>query len=81
METEDLVGAAVKFKNGALGVIEATTAAYPGFPERIEIICEKGTAAITGTELKVAFHDGRVVEIARDPNDGRHRRRSDGVRA
>lgn len=70
METEDLVGAAVKYKNGALGVIQATTAAYPGFPERIEIICEKGSAAITGTELKVAFHDGRVVEIARDPNEG-----------
>jgi UDP-N-acetyl-2-amino-2-deoxyglucuronate dehydrogenase len=70
METEDLVGAAVKYKNGALGVIQATTAAYPGFPERIEIICEKGSAAITGTELKAAFHDGRVVEIARDPNEG-----------
>ena len=70
METEDLVGAAVKYKNGALGVIHATTAAYPGFPERIEIICEKGSAMIIGTELKVAFHDGRVVEIARDPNEG-----------
>ena len=80
METEDLVAAAVKYKNGALGVISATTAAYPGFGERIEIICEKGTAFILGTELKVAFHDGRVVEIARDPQRGRHRRRSDGLR-
>jgi predicted dehydrogenase len=70
METEDLVAAAVKYRNGALGVISATTAAYPGFGERIEIICEKGTAFILGTELKVAFHDGRVVEIARDPNEG-----------
>ena len=32
METEDLVAAAVKYRNGALGVISATTAAYPGFP-------------------------------------------------
>ena len=70
METEDLVSAAVKYKNGAIGVISATTGAYPGFGERIEIICEKGTAFILGTELKVAFHDGRVVEIARDPNEG-----------
>ena len=70
METEDLVGAAVKYANGAIGVIQATTTAYPGFGERIEIICEKGTAFILGTELKVAFHDGRVVEIARDPNEG-----------
>ena len=30
METEDLVCAAARFKNGALGTIDATTAAYPG---------------------------------------------------
>jgi len=70
METEDLVGAAVKYEGGAIGVIQATTAAYPGFPERIEIIGEKGTAAILGTELKVAFHDGRVVEIKSDASEG-----------
>ena len=38
METEDMAVAAVRFANGALGVIDATTAAYPGFAERIEII-------------------------------------------
>src|SRR5207344_3575703 len=36
METEDLVCAAVRFASGAVGVIDATTAAYPGGPERIE---------------------------------------------
>src|SRR2546429_7101 len=35
METEDLVSAAVRWKSGALGVVHATTAAYPGFAERI----------------------------------------------
>jgi UDP-N-acetyl-2-amino-2-deoxyglucuronate dehydrogenase len=70
MESEDLVAAALKYKNGALGVISATTAAYPGFGERIEFIFEKGTAFILGTELKVGFHDGRKVEIERDPNEG-----------
>src|SRR5437868_14724987 len=40
METEDLVAATVRYENGALGTIDATTAAYPGFPERIEIIGE-----------------------------------------
>jgi len=38
METEDLVAAAVKYENGAIGTIDATTAAYPGLPERTEII-------------------------------------------
>ena len=32
METEDLVCAAARFASGAVGVIEATTAAYPGAP-------------------------------------------------
>ena len=55
--------AAVKFENGALGTIDATTAAYPGFPERIEIIGEKATASLVGSDLVVAHHDGRVTEM------------------
>jgi UDP-N-acetyl-2-amino-2-deoxyglucuronate dehydrogenase len=63
METEDMVAAAVKFANGALGTIDATTAAYPGFAERIEIIGEKATASLAGSDLTVAHHDGRVTEL------------------
>jgi predicted dehydrogenase len=63
METEDMVVAAVKFANGALGTIDATTAAYPGFAERIEIIGEKATASLAGSDLVVAHHDGRVTEM------------------
>jgi len=63
METEDLVAAAVKYENGALGVIDATTAAFPGFPERIEIIGENATASLTGSDLTVAHRDGRVTEL------------------
>ena len=63
METEDLVVAAVRYANGALGTIDATTAAYPGFPERIEIIGEAATASLVGSDLVVAHHDGRVTEL------------------
>jgi UDP-N-acetyl-2-amino-2-deoxyglucuronate dehydrogenase len=63
METEDLVAAAVKYRNGAVGTIDATTAAYPGFAERIEIIGEKATASLVGSDLTVAHHDGRVTEL------------------
>jgi predicted dehydrogenase len=70
METEDLVAAAVRFENGALGTIEATTAAYPGFPERIEVIGEKGSAAVLGTELQVRFSDGRQETIRSDATEG-----------
>ncbi len=63
METEDMVCAAVRFANGALGTVDATTAAYPGFPERIELTCEKGTAVLAGTALEVRFQDGRRIDV------------------
>jgi predicted dehydrogenase len=63
METEDMVAAAVRYANGALGTIDATTAAYPGFAERIEIIGETATASLVGSDLTVAHHDGRVTEM------------------
>jgi UDP-N-acetyl-2-amino-2-deoxyglucuronate dehydrogenase len=70
METEDLVCAAARFANGAFGTIEATTAAFPGFPERIELVGTRGTAMLAGTELKVQFHDGKIVEMAPDKSAG-----------
>jgi predicted dehydrogenase len=70
METEDLVAASVRFHNGALGTIEATTAAFPGFPERIEIAGEKGSAIVLGTELQAAWSDGRSETIRSDATAG-----------
>jgi UDP-N-acetyl-2-amino-2-deoxyglucuronate dehydrogenase len=70
METEDLVAAALKFKNGALGVVHATTAAYPGYPERIELIGTKGAALLAGTALYVELHDGTKLEFATDFGSG-----------
>lgn len=64
METEDMVCAAVRFGNGAVGTIDATTAAYPGFPERIELICRNATASLNGTALEIAWHDGRRTSVA-----------------
>ncbi len=46
IEAEDTACAALKFANGALGTLEATTAAYPGWERRIEICGEFGSAAI-----------------------------------
>jgi UDP-N-acetyl-2-amino-2-deoxyglucuronate dehydrogenase len=70
MEMEDMVCAAVRFANGAIGTIDATTAAYPGFPERIELTCERGTAVLAGTSLLVQFQNGRKEEIAPDFSAG-----------
>lgn len=70
METEDMVCAAARFASGAIGTIDATTAAYPGFLEEIVLTCEKGTALLRGTELLVQFHDGRRVAIEPDRSAG-----------
>ncbi|MCW1841335.1 Gfo/Idh/MocA family protein [Prosthecomicrobium hirschii] len=70
METEDMVAAAVRYANGAIGTIDATTAAYPGFPERIELIARNATASLVGTALQIAWHDGRRTEIEPDRSAG-----------
>ena len=70
METEDMVTAAARFASGAIGVIEATTAAFPGAPEEIALTCEAGTALLRGTGLLVQWQDGRREAIEPDQSAG-----------
>ena len=70
METEDLAVAAVRFKSGALGVVHATTTAYPGFPERIELIGTKGTALLEGTSLKISVQGQEPFEFSTPAGGG-----------
>ncbi len=51
METEDVAVAVLRFANGALGTIAATTGAYPGVTTRIEIFGDKGSAVIEDDNL------------------------------
>lgn len=46
IEVEDTVVACLDFASGAVGTLEATTAAYPGFPRRIEVTGTGGTVVI-----------------------------------
>ena len=59
METEDYAAALLRLGNGAPGTIMATTAAYPGFPERIEIFGTAGSASLVGNTLRIARMRGR----------------------
>jgi predicted dehydrogenase len=51
IESEDLLSALLHYSSGALGVIQASTSLWPGYPERIEIHGTKGTAIVTGDQL------------------------------
>ena len=53
IESEDVVNALLRYANGATGVIQASTAFWPGYGERVEIHGTKGTAVITGDKLTV----------------------------
>ncbi|MDZ4683897.1 MAG: Gfo/Idh/MocA family oxidoreductase [Planctomycetaceae bacterium] len=46
IEVEDVGVAAIKFQSGALGVIEATTAAWPGLLKKTEIHGTEGTVIV-----------------------------------
>lgn len=59
IDTEDIAAGMLRFANGAIGTIGATTAAYPGFPERIELSGTLGTATLEGNTLRLLYHDGR----------------------
>jgi predicted dehydrogenase len=54
VEVEDTAVACLEFAAGAVGTLEATTAAYPGFPRRVEL---------TGSEGTVIVEHDRVVSV------------------
>ena len=70
METEDIACAALRFANGALGTLNATTASYPGFAERIEIVGTRGTALLTAGKLDLHWHDGRRDAVGEEATLG-----------
>lgn len=51
IESEDIVNALLSYESGATGVVQAATAFWPGYTERIEIHGTKGTAIISGDRL------------------------------
>lgn len=55
MEAEDTLAAVTEFENGAIGVIQATTSVYPGFPRRLELCGEKGVIVLE--ENRIALWD------------------------
>ena len=70
METEDTAAALLQFKGGAIGVIEATTAACPGFAERIALNFTNGTATLEGGAVTGELLDGTKFEFGKAQSTG-----------
>ena len=51
IESDDVVCALLKYASGQTGVLQASTAFWPGYTERLEIHGSKGTAVISGDKL------------------------------
>jgi predicted dehydrogenase len=62
IDTEDMAAAALRFASGAIGTVDATTVARPGFPERIEIAGTKGSAVLAAERLDLHIA-GRAPEV------------------
>ncbi len=72
IEAEDTLVGTVKFQNGALGMIQATTSAKPGFKRRLEISGERGSIILDGDAISVWAIDGE------DSNLGEAEQLTDG---
>ena len=59
IEAEDTLTALLEFRNGAMGVLLATTSVYPGYPRRVELTGDQGTVIIE--------HDRLVAADLRNP--------------
>lgn len=70
MESEDFVGAGLRFENGALGSLVATTACHPGGTESLIMVGTKGTATLAGGALAVDFQDGRRENVGESTASG-----------
>jgi len=62
IEGEDTLVASLRFRNGALGVIEAATSAKPGFKRRLEISGERGAIILDGDAISCWAIDGEDEE-------------------
>ena len=73
IESEDVISAVVRYANGATGVIQASTAFWPGYTERTEFHGTKGTAVISGDKLTawdVENDSGEPAPVAQEVASG-----------
>jgi predicted dehydrogenase len=52
IDVEDVAMAVLKFKNGAVGILEANVCAYPGFYTRIDVCGSDGTVILENNTVQ-----------------------------
>ena len=60
MEAEDVTAAAMQFVNGAVGMLFASTASYPGEAESLQFDFDHAAATLKAGVLTIHWRDGRV---------------------
>ena len=73
IESEDVVNAVVRYASGATGVIQASTAFWPGYAERTEFHGARGTAILSGDKLTtwdVENDSGEPAPLAKEVASG-----------
>lgn len=70
MESEDCACALLQYASGAMATLQATTAAYPGFPERLELNGTLGCASLEAGVLQAAFTNGQTLSVGGHQGSG-----------
>ena len=69
IDTEDIACAALRYRNGAIGAVDATTVAYPGYPERIELAGTRGSLLLEAEHLTL-YREGHTPLVVEGSSAG-----------
>lgn len=69
IEVEDTAAAILEFPDGALGIVEGSTCAYPGFQRRIEILGDSGYVILEENSIRELVVDKKPIEVKKTTND------------
>ena len=70
LEAEDFSGALLSFESGAIGTLMASTTHFPGAKEEIILNCSEATVNISGADLKIFYHDGKIEHLESSSQTG-----------
>ncbi|WP_031499540.1 Gfo/Idh/MocA family protein [Bryobacter aggregatus] len=73
IESDDVLSAVLRYASGATGVIQTSTAMWPGFTERVELHGTKGSAILSGNRLTtwdVIDDQGEAAPLSEEISSG-----------